>query len=211
LIGANHFEIANDFVLHGLIGHPFTSPCIILFWNNNNLGELHGLHGLFHSPAFNSVNVLVRLLRYFQTTSVFVSSIARASRSSRASHMFQRFQLHGLCTTTRANPKAENGNRGNCELKRVDDKGNSIISGYEPFPVRPHLAGIRAMSNITKLFPGVELPPRPRKDIEKKVRLDGDEAWAVQQEARELKVSEAQVLRAPLRELVAKHYKRSMA
>ena len=67
------------------------------------------------------------------------------------------------------------------------------------------------MSNITKLFPGVDLPPRPRKDIEKKVRLDDDEAWAVQQEARELKISEAQVLRAPLRELVAKHYKRSIA
>jgi hypothetical protein len=124
--------------------------------------------------------------------------------------MYQRFQLHGLCTTTRAEPQAAIGNRSNRELAAVDGEESSVISGDEPFPFRPQ-KGKRAMSNITKLFPGVELPPRPKKDIEKKVRLDGDEAWAVQQEARELKVSEAQVLRAPLRELVAKHHRRSNA
>jgi hypothetical protein len=57
LIGEILFAKAANLVLHGLIGQPFTSPCSTLSWNNNSLGNLHGLHGQFLTPTFNSATV----------------------------------------------------------------------------------------------------------------------------------------------------------
>lgn len=74
-------------------------------------------------------------------------------------------------------------------------------------PVRPRMNRRGGLSNISKLFPDVELPKTPPKDIVRKVRVDALMGWAVLQEARELRISEAQVWRELARALVEKHRK----